>query len=259
MGVGCHSWGNTPYECNASMRLEHNLLRKGGLRVVLEIGVNMKQRLLSLIVVLLVARFSRGQDTQPTTRPSTVGMVAASAAEVNPLQVGDHVPSAVLKSVDGKPVDLNTEIAKEPTVLIFYRGGWCPFCNRQMSGLQSIVKDLNDAGYQLLAISPDQPEELAKSIQNHALTYTLFSDTKSATIKAFGLAFKVSNPTYERMLNLGIDLEKATGDTSHVLPVPAVFILGTDGVIRFVHYDPNFKVRMDPAEILKAAKKALKS
>jgi peroxiredoxin len=218
----------------------------------------MKQRFLSLIVLLWAAGFAQGQDTQPTTRPSTVGRVAASATEANPLQVGDHVPLAVLKSIDGKPVDLTAEIAKKPTVLIFYRGGWCPFCNRQMSGLQSIVKDLNDAGYQLLAISPDQPEGLAKSIQNHALTYTVLSDTNSAAIKAFGLAFKVSDPTYEHMLNLGIDLEKATGDTAHVLPVPAVYILGTDGVIRFVHYDPNFKVRMDPAEILQAAKKALK-
>lgn len=209
----------------------------------------------SIIIGVSVAAY--GQTTKPTSRPSTVGTAAASAADVNPLAAGDNLPAVVLKTVSGQPFDLKAEVAKKPTVLIFYRGGWCPFCNRQMSGLQGIVKDLQDSGYQLLAISPDSPIELGKSIEKHSLTYTLLSDSDAKAIRAFGLAFRVDDGTYGRMLSFGVDLEKASGEKHHDLPVPAVYIVGMDGVIQFVHYDPDFKKRMDPAEIVKEAKLAV--
>jgi len=126
-----------------------------------------------------------------------------------------------------------------------------------MSGLQGIVTDLQESGYQLLAISPDLPIELGKSIEKHSLTYTLLSDSDAEAIRAFGLAFRVDDQTYGHMLNFGVDLEKASGEKHHELPVPAVYIVGVDAVIRFVHYDPDFRKRMDPAEIVKEAKLAL--
>lgn len=208
-------------------------------------------------VVLMMAAWARGQTTTPTTRPGTAGSVAESAADVNPLSSGDRVPAVVLMAADGTPFDLAAEVAKTPTVLIFYRGGWCPFCNRQMSGLQGIVKDLKASGYQLLAISPDLPAQLNQSTEKHALTYTLLSDSDAKAIKAFGLAFRVDDKTYNHMLTLGVDLEKSSGQKHHVLPVPAVYILGTDGVIRFVHFDPDYRKRMEPGDILKHARSAL--
>jgi peroxiredoxin len=99
--------------------------------------------------------------------------------------------------------------------LIFYRGGWCPFCNEQMSGLEGVVKDLTEAGYQMLAISPDKPSEEEKSIEKHSLTYTLLSDSEGDAMKAFGLAF-VAPARQFRML------ETASGAKHHALPVPAV-------------------------------------
>lgn len=214
---------------------------------------------LSFLVCMLIVAASAlaEQPDKPATRPSTVGTVAESAADVNPLGVGDRVPSATLRTVDGKPFDLEAQIARAPTVLIFYRGGWCPFCNRQMTGLQGIVDDLKASGYQLLAISPDLPEKLRQSVDKHALTYTLLSDPEVKAIKAFGLAFRVDDGTYQRMLTFGVDLEKASGQQHHVLPVPAVYIVGKDAVIRFVHFDPDYRKRMDPSEILKESKAAI--
>jgi len=205
------------------------------------------------LAVLFLASFAiltMGQATAPASRPSTVGKIAASATDVVPLDKGATVPKLTLKAVDGKSYDLNTSVAKKPTVLIFYRGGWCPFCNQQMSGLEGIVKDLTDAGYQLLAISPDKPEELAKSTAKLTLTYTLLSDSDAAAIQAFGLAFRAASAQF----NL---LEQYSGEKHHALPVPAVYILGTDGTIKFVHFDPDFRKRMDPAKILEEAKAAL--
>jgi peroxiredoxin len=202
------------------------------------------------LVLVGLPLLAMGQTTAPATRPSTVGKIAGSATDVVPLGIGANVPKLTLKSVEAKPFDLNASVAAKPTVLIFYRGGWCPFCNAQMSGLQGIVKDLTDSGYQLLAISPDKPEELAKSIDKHTLTYTLLSDSDGTAIKAFGLAFGAAPAQFAL-------LEQYSGEKTHILPVPAVYILGTDGAIKFVHYDPDFKTRMDPAKILEQAKAAI--
>jgi peroxiredoxin len=220
-------------------------------------GAIVIRSILAACVVMATAAFASAQTTAPSTRPSTVGQVASSAAEVSPLGIGEHLPTLSLKTAEGSPFDLNAAVAKQPTVLIFYRGGWCPFCNRQMSGLQGIVGELTKSGYQLLAISPDKPAELRKSAEKHALTYTLLSDSDATAIRAFGLAFKVDDATIARMATMHVDLEKASGETHHLLPVPAVYIVGTDGVIRFVHYDPNFRNRMQPDKILEEAKTAL--
>jgi peroxiredoxin len=213
--------------------------------------------LLGIALGLSLTARTFAQTTLPATRPSTVGKEAASAEDVVPLDKGLAIPKLTLKTVDGKDFDLNAAVTKQPTILIFYRGGWCPFCNAQMVGLQAEQKDFTEADYQLLAITPDKPEELAKSIATHSLTYTLLSDSDATAIRAFGLAFKVDDPTYTRMLSMKVDLEKASGQKHHLLPVPAVYILGTDGVVRFVHYDPDFRKRMDPAKILEEAKAAL--
>jgi peroxiredoxin len=200
-------------------------------------------------VLAMVGVLAFGQATA-ATKPSTVGKIAATATDVVPLDKGASVPKLTLKGVDGKAFDLNASVAKKPTVLIFYRGGWCPFCNQQLSGLVGIVKDLTDAGYQLLAVSPDKPEELAKTIDKDKLTYTLLSDSDAAAIQAFGLAFKAPSSQFTM-------LEQYSGQTHHALPVPAVYILGTDGTIKYVHFDPDYKVRMDPAKVLEQAKTAL--
>jgi peroxiredoxin len=184
--------------------------------------------------------------------------VAGSAEEVCPIKVGATVPKVVLRSVDGVVVNLAEEISKKPTVLIFYRGGWCVYCNRQMSQLREIERAVLDLGYQLIAISPDRPEKLRETIDKYEFSYTLLSDSKAEAIKAFGLAFRVSQQTLDRYKTIHIDLEDASGESHHVLPVPAAFIVGTDGVIKYSYVNPNYRVRIDPDVLLVAAKAALK-
>lgn len=207
------------------------------------------QRACMLTSLALIAA-ALGQTTAPATRPSTVGKIADSDADVTPLEKGAAVPKLTLKTSDGKAFDLNAAIAKKPTVLIFYRGGWCPYCMRQLSGMQSVLEDLTDAGYQLIAISPDKPEELADTSDKEQLAYTLLSDSDAAAIQAFGLAFRAAPAQFKT-------LEQYSGATHHAIPIPAVYIIGTDGAIRFAHHDPDYKVRMNPSEVLEKAKAAL--
>ncbi|MBA4149033.1 MAG: AhpC/TSA family protein [Verrucomicrobia bacterium] len=175
-------------------------------------------------------------------------------AETNsaPLKVGDSIPDVTLRTEENKEVKLRGLTAKQPTVLIFYRGGWCPFCTRQLKDLAGIESDLKKQGAQLLAISMDQPSKLKETPDRENLGYRLLSDSDASAIKAFGLAFKVDDATVEKYKSYKIDLEAAAGRNHHLLPHPAVFVVNTNGVIRFAHVNTDYKVRLAPEKILEA-------
>jgi len=183
--------------------------------------------------------------------------VATSAEDIHPLSIGATVPALTLQAADGSAFDMNTVIAKRPTVVIFYRGGWCPYCNLHLGQLQTIEPELLKLGYRILAISPDRPEKLGGSEQTHKLTYTLLSDHTMSAARAFGVAFRVEDGTLETYKGYGIDLEAESGENHHLLPVPSVFIVGTDGTVKFVYANPDYKIRLAPDVLLGAAKMAI--
>jgi peroxiredoxin len=172
------------------------------------------------------------------------------------LKVGDSIPDVTLRTVEDKEVSLRKLVADKPAVLVFYRGGWCPFCNRHLQSLSGIEADLTREGVQLIAISMDQPGKLRETLQKDKLDYTLLSDSDASAVKAFGISFKVSDATLEKMKTHKVDLDAATGNSNHILPHPAVFIVNTRGVIRFAHVNTDYKVRLEPSKILEAAKAA---
>lgn len=186
--------------------------------------------------------------------PASAQMYAQDAADISPVLTGTTIPEATVKTVDGKEVPLKELISQKPTVLIFYRGGWCPYCNAHLAELQQIEQQLVDMGYQILAISPDQPSLLKESISKHNLDYTLLSDSPMAASKAFGLAFKLDDETFTRYKNNGLDLEKRSGQDHHLLPVPAVYLINPDGLITFQYVNPNYKTRINSDVLLSAAK-----
>ena len=180
---------------------------------------------------------------------------AQDATNVSPALTGTTMPSAAVKTVDGQSVELKDLVSQKPTVLIFYRGGWCPYCNAHLAELQKIEQDLVDMGYQILAVSPDQPKFLKQSANKHDLQYTLLSDSPMNLSKAFGLAFKVDQSIIKRYKQNGIDLEKNSGYDHHLLPVPAVYLINPDGLITFQYVNPDYKTRIK-SEVLKTAAKA---
>jgi peroxiredoxin len=183
------------------------------------------------------------------------GRVAVSADDIHPLLVGMKVPEVTLTNLRSQPVTLYSLIEKKQTVLVFYRGGWCPYCNLQLEQLHVIEDEVLKLGYQIVAVSADRPENAEKSLEKHDLKYTLLSDSAKAAAKAFGLAFKVDDKTLEAYKKFGINLTEASGVDDHILPVPAVFIVRTDGMIVFEYVNPNYKVRLN-AQVLLAILKA---
>lgn len=180
---------------------------------------------------------------------------AEKATDVTPVLTGTTIPDATVKTVDGESVKIKDLVSKKPTVLIFYRGGWCPYCNAHLAELQKAEQQLVNTGYQILAVSPDRPEKLKESIRKHELDYTLLSDSPMNLTKAFGLAFKVDDKTVQRYEESGISLEESSGYDHHLLPVPAVYLINPDGLITFNYVNPNYQTRVN-ADVLKAAAKA---
>lgn len=177
---------------------------------------------------------------------------AAGPEDAKGLAVGDTVPVLALKTASGQAFDLNAELKKQPALVIFYRGGWCPYCNKHLAELQKIQADLKTAGFQILAVSPDAPEKAGETAQKGALGYTLLSDADLAAAKAFKLAFRLDEGTIEKYKKYKIDLSAC----DWCLPVPAAYLVGSDGKILFAHANPDYKIRIDNAKILEAAKAA---
>ncbi|MEZ5162660.1 MAG: peroxiredoxin-like family protein [Fimbriimonadaceae bacterium] len=188
---------------------------------------------------------------------AAVQNVASKPEDAKPIGVGKMVPKVNLTSLEGKSTSLESIINNKTTVLIFYRGGWCPFCMRHLKDLGSITGDLKEMGAQIVAISPDKPEDLKVSIDKNELAYTLFSDSSAEAMKAFGVAFRLDDETfgmYKERFN--IDLERSSGQNHHILPVPSVYVVNGKGEIKFAHNDPNYRVRLEADKVLAAAKTA---
>lgn len=183
--------------------------------------------------------------------------IAPSEDQLTPLLNGHQIPATMLKDIDGKSVNLAELVQKKPTVFFFYRGGWCPFCNSQMGQLKAIEPKLIDMGFQLVGISPDTPEKLKASMNDNEISYTLLSDANLQAAQDFGIAFYTSEKVTQRyMSKLNLDnplWTTPTGDKRLVLPIPAIYIADTKGLIQFQYLNPNFRVRAAPELIITAA------
>src|SRR5271156_6297089 len=130
-------------------------------------------------------------------------LLSTALAQAEPvptaLKVGDSIPAVTLRTVDNQEVKLRTLVAEKPTVLIFFRGGWCPFCNAHLSSLLGIEQELNKQGVQIIAVGMDQPSKLRETMQKDKLDYMLLSDSDATAVKAFGIAYTVDNATLQRM------------------------------------------------------------
>ncbi len=187
--------------------------------------------------------------------PPLLAQFAERAEDVHPLLPGSAAPSAGLQRLDGSEVEFRQLLDGKPTLLVFYRGGWCPYCNIQLSALRKLVPDLDQLGFQLIAVSPDRPEELGRSLDELELEYQLLSDARAELMQSFGIAFQVDEATRAKYLEYNIDLARASGHDHYALPVPSVFVIDGNGVIQFGYSNPDYRTRV-PERLIRAAMEA---
>lgn len=193
---------------------------------------------------------SRGDRTE--AKAQTAPAWPQSDKAVTPLPL----PDVGLRTLEEPPITLRDAVGGKPAALVFYRGGWCPYCNLQLSSLRLIRKDLDALGFQLIAISPDTPAELRKTLDKDALDYRLLSDSSAAAMRAFGIGYQVDAETRKKLSGHGIDLEKVSGERHHVLPVPSVYLVDAKGMLQFSYVHPDYTVRL-PEEVVLAAARAI--
>lgn len=187
--------------------------------------------------------------------------IAPSPEQVTPLLNGLTIPGVSLTNADNKQAQLLDLVKQKPSVLVFYRGGWCPYCNAQLSALRDIEPQLNKLGYQIIAITPDSTASINKSLKDtggQKLNYTLLSDADFAASSAFGLAYYLDDKTAAAYKGkLGSLITTEAGTEKVVLPVPAVYVLNTQGEVLFNYVHINYKTRLEGELLLKAAELAL--
>ena len=179
--------------------------------------------------------------------------IATAPEAVAPLNVGQTVPDVMLTRLDGSSARLAELSAGHKTVLVFFRGGWCPYCTKHLAALKDALPALQEQGYEVIAISPDTIESNQGAVNEHGLPFTVVSDASFSATEAFGLAFQLDVPTIALYRGYGISLTPHPETGAYLLPVPAVFIVDRDGTIRYRYYEADYKTRLDPAILLNEA------
>ena len=170
------------------------------------------------------------------------------------IKVGEKAPDFVLKNAFGELVTLRDKLKNGPVVLVFYRGAWCPFCNMHLHVLQESLPEFKKYDAQLVTITPQMPDKSVEQFKKKGYKFEVLSDLNSNVMKDYNLYFELSSDLVEVYKKHGLDIEVFNGAGRAVLPIPGSFVIDTDGIVRAMHADTNYKFRMEPSAIINALK-----
>lgn len=167
------------------------------------------------------------------------------------LNIGDVAPDFTAKNQNNKDVSLKALLQSGSVVLLFYRGEWCPYCNRQLKALEDSLTFIKAKGANIIAVSPEKPENIYKTVEKTKATYHIVTDEQSLIMKAYKVAYELDEKTTEKYKGYGINLVERNGTNGNNLPVPAVYIINKEGRVTYRYFDSNYKNRASVKEILK--------
>jgi peroxiredoxin len=189
------------------------------------------------------------RDALDTMHRATAELIASGQAQ-RARKAGDVAPEFTLTDPDGKPVSSRDLLAKGPLVVSFYRGVWCPYCNLELQALQEALPEIAARGASLVAISPQTAPNSRKSERDNNLSFPILSDVRSEVADAFGIRFALSGELVALYKTFKNDLPTFNDDPSWVLPMPARYVIGRDGIIAYAEVNPDYTHRPDPSELL---------
>ncbi len=169
------------------------------------------------------------------------------------LFINSKAPDFKAKDQNGNEIVLKDLRKKGPVVIIFYRGYWCPYCNKELQRLQDSLQLIKDKGAQLIAVTPEKQEGIAKTIEKTKASYSIITDEDLKIMKAYSVAYQVDDKTVSRYKMANIDLASNNGQKPGsviYLPVPAVYIINKDGEISYRFFNPDYKNQAPVKDIL---------
>jgi peroxiredoxin len=196
--------------------------------------------------------------------PERVAMMEAATADLRAtgiehraLHAGDTAPAVALPDARGALVSLQSLWQRGPLVVIFYRGGWCPYCNLELRAWQRELERLHGMGAQLVAISPQTPDNSLSTTEKNELAYPVFSDSALKASDAFGITFTLPPELVELYGNVGNDLPVINGNGQWALPIPATYVIDSQGRILFAHIEADYRERAEPADVIQLIERSL--
>jgi peroxiredoxin len=170
------------------------------------------------------------------------------------LNESDEIPQINLPNAVGKTINVNSMLKDGPVVISFYRGAWCPYCNLELKALQNALPEIKSLDAQLIAISPNTPDNSISSIEKHGLEFEVLTDAGNKIAKEFSLVFNLAEELRPIYQQFNFDVPKYNGNKSWELPIPATYIVNTDGKIAHAFVNADYTKRMEPTEIISKLK-----
>ena len=199
--------------------------------------------------------FLQKVDTETVSTMSQATTELANSGIVNnSLKVGDTAPDFTLPAPTGKQVKLSELLQKGPVVINFYRGQWCPYCNLEIRAFQQLLPDFQQANAQVIAVSPELPDNSLSITEKHELAFPVLSDVGNVVARRYGLVFALAESLRPMYQGFGIDIPKSNGDDTYELPVPATYVIEPSGTIRYAYAEADYTLRAEPADVLAAVK-----
>ncbi|SMO53432.1 Peroxiredoxin [Saccharicrinis carchari] len=181
-------------------------------------------------------------------------IVFLSAHAQQAIPIGSKAPVFKALTAQGKTIDLSEVSKQKQVVLMFYRGQWCPYCNKQMSELEDSLQYIHDLGAMVIAITPEKPTEIAKMVEKSGASFDIIYDQNHKIMDRYNVTFSLSEEVNAKYKGWGIDINKASGNDDYALPVPATYIIDKNGTIKGAFFNEDYKKRMYVAHILKVLK-----
>ncbi len=195
------------------------------------------------------ASAKRAPDEQ-AVRAEAVQSIRRALTADPPVGVGDRVPPIKLSDQLGRTVDMASLLLDGPVVLAFYRGGWCPYCNLTLRALQSALDDLKGAGATLVAITPELPDHSLSTSEKNELSFPVLSDPNNEVGREFRIVFPIAEDVVALQLERDRDVAAHNGAAVAEVPLPATYVIGRDGVIRYAFVDADHTRRAEPATVV---------
>jgi peroxiredoxin len=189
------------------------------------------------------------REALDTMHRSTADLIASGQAQ-RAKKAGDTAPEFILGDPDGRSVSSRDLLGRGPLVVSFYRGVWCPYCNLELQALQDALPEITARGASLVAVSPQTAPNSRKSQRENKLAFPILNDPRSEIANAFGIRFALPDDLVALYKSFKNDLPAFNDDPSWVLPMPARYVIGRDGIIAYAEVNPDYTHRPDPSELL---------
>ncbi|WP_179338159.1 peroxiredoxin-like family protein [Winogradskyella ludwigii] len=207
------------------------------------------------------AKIAAGRKAKPDFMEGVDAIINKAKAfqqGADALKLGEKAVNFELPNPQGKLISLSSLLEKGPVIVTFYRGSWCPYCNLQLRALQAKLADIHKLGATLVAISPEVPDESMTENEINNMEFMVLSDQDAKVASQFGVAWEVPEFLLDHMrVDRQLDLKKINNGNASVLPIPATFVLGTDGIVKWNYVNIDYRTRSEPDDIIEALKKII--